>query len=111
MGLDYLIADTPTGTSDEHISTVQYLQKAASCPEALEVLVQADIFPTTGGGPQAMAEQYQVPYWGILPLDPNLLLSCEQGKVFVEEYPNSPAARALKGFCDRITSQLKVAEV
>ena len=181
MGLDYLIVDTPPGTSDEHISTVQYLQKAgavagailvttpeevsmadvrkelnfcqktkvpilgvvenmgtyttrldqlkfqnattgndctaellakfaASCPEAL-VLVQADIFPTTGGGPQAMAEQYQVPYWGILPLDPNLLLSCEQGKVFVEEYPNSPAARALKGFCDRITSQLKVAEV
>lgn len=181
-GLDYLIVDTPPGTSDEHISTVQYLQKAGavagailvttpeevsmadvrkemnfcqktkvpilgvvenmgtyttrlsrlkfqhattgqdctsellsklatSCPEALEVLVQADIFPTTGGGPQAMAEQYQVPYWGILPLDPDLLLSCEQGKVFVEEYPNSPAARALKGFCDRITSQLKVAEV
>jgi Mrp family chromosome partitioning ATPase len=27
-GLDYLIVDTPPGTSDEHISTVQYLQKA-----------------------------------------------------------------------------------
>ena len=182
-GLDYLIVDTPPGTSDEHISTVQYLQKAGavagavlvttpeevsmadvrkelnfcqktkvpilgvvenmgtftqplsqlkfqnattgvdctseiltklatSCPEILEnILVQADIFPTTGGGPRAMAEQYQVPYWGVLPLDPNLLLSCEQGKVFVEEYPNSSAARALKGFCERITSQLKVDEV
>ncbi len=179
-GLDYLIVDTPPGTSDEHISTVQYLQKAGavagavlvttpeeismadvrkelnfcqktkvpilglienmgtyttqlsnlkfikegsdcteeilaklqeSCPEALEVMVSADIFPTTGGGPKAMAEQYEVPYWGILPLDPNLLVSCEQGKVFVEEYPNSPAAKALTGFCERITSQLKVDEV
>ncbi len=54
-----------------------------------------------------MAEQYQVPHWGILPLlDPILLLTCEQGKLFVEEYPNTPAPRALKGFCDRNTSQL-----
>ena len=29
-GLDYLIIDTPPGTSDEHISIVQYLQKALS---------------------------------------------------------------------------------
>ena len=29
-GLDYLIIDTPPGTSDEHISTVQLLQKAAA---------------------------------------------------------------------------------
>ena len=29
-GLDYLIIDTPPGTSDEHISTVQYIQQAIS---------------------------------------------------------------------------------
>lgn len=180
-GLDYLIVDTPPGTSDEHISTVQYLQKAgavagailvttpeeismadvrkelnfcqktkvpilgvvenmgkyttpisnlkfqdpdgndctneilaklqASCPEVLETMAIADIFPTTGGGPKAMADHYQVPYWGLLPLDPNLLASCEQGKVFVEEFPNSPAAKSLKHFCEQITSQLKVDEV
>ena len=180
-GLDYLIVDTPPGTSDEHISTVQYLQKAGavagavlvttpeeismadvrkemnfcqktkvpimgivenmgkytttlsnltfqgadgadctedllkklkeSCPEALEAIVSADIFPTTGGGPKAMAAQYEVPYWGCLPLDPNLLTTCEQGKVFVEEYPNSPAAKSLKHFCEQITSKLKVDEV
>lgn len=180
-GLDYLIVDTPPGTSDEHISTVQYLQKAgtiagavlvttpeeismadvrkelnfcqktkvpilgvvenmgkytttlsnltfegpdgkdctaellaklqASCPEALEAMVTADIFPTTGGGPKAMAEHYDVPYWGVLPLDPNLLASCEKGKVFVEEFPNSPAAKSLKHFCEQITTKLKVDEV
>jgi Mrp family chromosome partitioning ATPase len=30
QGLDYLLIDTPPGTSDEHISTVQYLQGALS---------------------------------------------------------------------------------
>lgn len=32
-GLDYLIIDTPPGTSDEHISTVQYLQGALGIGE------------------------------------------------------------------------------
>jgi Mrp family chromosome partitioning ATPase len=36
-GLDYLIVDTPPGTSDEHISTVQYLQKAGSISGAVVV--------------------------------------------------------------------------
>lgn len=180
-GLDYLIVDTPPGTSDEHISTVQYLQKAgavsgavlvttpeeismadvrkelnfcqktkvpilglienmgeytttmqnltfkgvdgndctadilaklkATCPEVLESIVSANIFPATGGGPKAMAEQYQIPYWGILPMDPNLLTACEQGKAFVEEQPNSIAAKALNHFGEQITSKLKVEEV
>jgi Mrp family chromosome partitioning ATPase len=180
-GLDYLIVDTPPGTSDEHISTVQYLQKAGAvsgavlvttpeeismadvrkelnfcqktkvpvlglienmgkytttldtlqfqnsdgadvtkdilekiktaCPEVLETTVSANIFPATGGGPKVMAEQYQVPYWGELPMDPKLLECCEQGKTFVDEYPSNMAAKALKNFCERITSQLKVDEV
>lgn len=187
-GLDYLIVDTPPGTSDEHISTVQYLQKAASgaatgaisgavlvttpeemsmadvrkeinfcqktkvpilgvvenmgkytteisklqfhsksngqdctqeiltklqtlCPELLEMNVSANVFPATGGGPKAMAEQYQIPYWGILPLDPNVLAACEKGKAFVEEFPSSPAAKSLIQFCHQITSHLKVEEV
>ena len=180
-GLDYLIVDTPPGTSDEHISTVQYLQKAgavsgavlvttpeeismadvrkelnfcqktkvpvlglvenmgeytttlqdltfkgvdgmdctaeilaklqAACPEALESIVTANIFPATGGGPKAMAEQYKIPYWGILPMDPNLLTACEQGKAFVEEHPKSLAAKALNRFGEQITSTLKVEEV
>jgi Mrp family chromosome partitioning ATPase len=36
-GLDYLIVDTPPGTTDEHISTVQYLQKAGSISGAIVV--------------------------------------------------------------------------
>ena len=180
-GLDYLIVDTPPGTSDEHISTVQYLEKAGAvsgavlvttpeeismadvrkelnfcqktkvpilglvenmgqytttidklkfknvdgkdltqeiteklkgvCPEILEAIVTADIFPASGGGPKAMAEHYQVPYWGILPMDPNLLECCEKGRTFVDEHPDSMTAKALKHFCQEITSKLKVDEV
>ena len=184
--MDYLIVDTPPGTSDEHISTVQYLQKAGGdvisgavlvttpeeismadvrkelnfcqktkvpviglienmgkytttidtlqflnkddgtdktteilsklkqvCPEifADQTIVTANIFPATGGGPKSMAQQYNVPYWGILPMDPNLLECCEHGKTFVDEYPDALASKALKEFCTKITSQLKVDEV
>ncbi|KAL3923881.1 MAG: hypothetical protein SGILL_001391 [Bacillariaceae sp.] len=183
-GLDYLIVDTPPGTSDEHISTVQYLQKAGpatvsgailvttpeevsmadvrkelnfcqktkvpilgvvenmgnyttslsklkflskdgqtdctgdilqqlkeACPQVLESLVMAEIYPPSGGGPKAMAEQFQVPYWGVLPMDPDLLKACEQGKAFVDACPDSLAAKALKDFCKKITTGLPVEEV
>ncbi|KAG7374001.1 ParA family protein [Nitzschia inconspicua] len=183
-GLDYMIVDTPPGTSDEHISTVQYLQKAGpstisgailvttpeevsmadvrkelnfcqktnvpilgvvenmgqyittlpklrflspdgktdctddilkqlqeSCPQILSTLVTATIYPPTGGGPKAMAEQYQVPYWGVLPMDPDLLQACESGKAFVEACPDSMAAKALQGFCKNITTKLPVEEI
>mmetsp|Transcript_23164 Transcript_23164/g.40752 ORF Transcript_23164/g.40752 Transcript_23164/m.40752 type:complete len:370 (-) Transcript_23164:84-1193(-) len=181
-GLDYLIIDTPPGTSDEHISTVQYLQKAnavsgailvttpeevsladvrkelnfcqktkvpilgvvenmgqytttlsklkflspdgkddctsqileqlkASCPQILDTLVEATIYPPSGGGPKAMAEQYQVPYWGVLPMDPDLMQACEAGKPFVEEFPTTMAAKALQRFCKTITTQLPVEEM
>lgn len=36
-GLDYLIIDTPPGTSDEHISTVQFLQQAGQVTGAIIV--------------------------------------------------------------------------
>jgi Mrp family chromosome partitioning ATPase len=179
-GLDYLIIDTPPGTSDEHISTVQYLQKAGDvsgavlvttpeeismadvrkelnfcqktkvpilglvenmgeytttlqslkykkdgkdctteiieklqtlCPEVLETMVSANIFPASGGGPKAMAEQYQIPYWGILPMDPELLRCCEEGTSFVEAHPSRQAAKSLNHFCEQITTHLKVDEV
>ncbi|KAL3939524.1 MAG: hypothetical protein SGBAC_005774 [Bacillariaceae sp.] len=182
-GLDYLIVDTPPGTSDEHISTVQYLQQAKAvsgaiiittpeevsladvrkeinfcektkipimglvenmgelelpltklqfqskndksditaqlmavleqnCPDLLaDANVKLNLFPPSNGGPKAMAEQFKIPYWGIVPMDPQLLEACENGKTFVEECPESTAAKALTGFCQTITKNLKVEEV
>lgn len=181
-GLDYLIVDTPPGTSDEHISTVQYLQKAGSvsgavvvttpeevsladvrkelnfcrktavpvlgvienmgsftcnleqlnyvnrdgvdctntvleilrekCPEALECVAKMQLFAgvsaTGGDGAEQMATDHGVPFWGRLPLDPDLLKACEQGKPFVEARASAPAARAIEDFCHRITEVLPV---
>lgn len=184
-GLDYLIIDTPPGTSDEHISTVQYLQQAKAvsgavivttpeevsladvrkeinfcrktkvpilglvenmgelrvplgdlrleskrdgsdatqrllevlrehCPDLLsDADVKIGLFPppSGGGGPKAMSDHFGIPYWGTLPMDPQLLEACEQGKTFVDVCPNNAAARALMEFCETITKELQVEEV
>lgn len=179
-GLDYLIIDTPPGTSDEHISTVQFLQKAQAvsgavvittpeevsmadvrkelnfcqktkvpvlgvvenmstydcrvrdmaflkkdgtvvtesvmatlkerCPEVLDLLASSTIFAKSGAGPKGMAEQYGVPYWGTLPLDPKLLACCEEGQCFVENHSDSLAGKALNGFVDKLVAALPVEE-
>lgn len=181
--MDYLLIDTPPGTSDEHISTVQYLQQAkavsgaviVTTPEEvsladvrkeinfcrktkipilglvenmgelslpltglklesrldgsdvtsqlLEVLrthrpdlladadVKINLFPPSNGGPEAMSDHFGIPYWGILPMDPQLLEACEQGKTFVDVCPDNAAARALTEFCETITKELQVEEV
>lgn len=180
-GLDYLIVDTPPGTSDEHISTVNYLQKAAAvsgavvittpeevsmadvrkelnfcqktkvpvlgivenmatyqtklselnflgaegkdttaevmatlkdkCPEVLDMMISADVFPASGAGPKGMAEQYGVQYWGTLPLDSDLLKCCETGKSFVDAHPENMASKSINGFVDRLVKALPVDEV
>uniref|UniRef100_A0A7S2VZM6 Cytosolic Fe-S cluster assembly factor NUBP1 homolog n=1 Tax=Eucampia antarctica TaxID=49252 RepID=A0A7S2VZM6_9STRA len=178
-GLDYLIIDTPPGTSDEHISTVQFLQRALDvnlggaivvstpeevsmadvrkelnfctktslpvlgivenmagfktplkslnfqsnnngldctqdvleklqlhCPELLDVVVCADIFPASGKGPRGMAEKFNVPFLGSLPLDPNLLQACEAGKCFVQSFPDSAAVAPLNNLVDKLVEAL-----
>jgi Mrp family chromosome partitioning ATPase len=47
-GLDYLIIDTPPGTSDEHISTVQYLQKAQGIDGAILVTTPEEMSMADG---------------------------------------------------------------
>ncbi|KAL3802406.1 hypothetical protein HJC23_007231 [Cyclotella cryptica] len=199
-GLDYLIVDTPPGTSDEHISIVQFLNDARpmlsaqgasgasgaivvttpeevsmadvrkelnfckktkvpvlgvvenmsglqmrladlkfmkdgtakngsnessesedctqqvlsilkeKCPEVLSMMVATDVFPSSGLGPKGMASQYNVPYLGKLPLDPNLLKACEEGVAFVEKYSSSPAVKPLNDIVDKLILALPVEE-
>ncbi|GKZ00139.1 hypothetical protein MPSEU_000967200 [Mayamaea pseudoterrestris] len=177
-GLDYLIIDTPPGTSDEHISTVQYLQRAnavagaivvttpeevsladvrkelnfctktnvkvlgivenmstyqtqlskcsfvnpegtdctdavlsklkETCPEMLDMIVNSDVFSTTHGGAEKMANDYGAPFWGTLPLDPDLLKACEDGKAFCELKKDAVAAKALVELARKLTVALPV---
>uniref|UniRef100_A0A8C7IU98 Nucleotide binding protein 1 (MinD homolog, E. coli) n=1 Tax=Oncorhynchus kisutch TaxID=8019 RepID=A0A8C7IU98_ONCKI len=64
--LDYLIVDTPPGTSDEHLSIVQYLSSAR---------IDGAVIITT---PQVTTAT----------------TSCDEGKSFLSEVPDSPAAAA-----------------
>uniref|UniRef100_A0A9J7Z7H6 NUBP iron-sulfur cluster assembly factor 1, cytosolic n=1 Tax=Cyprinus carpio carpio TaxID=630221 RepID=A0A9J7Z7H6_CYPCA len=167
--VDYLIVDTPPGTSDEHLSIVQYLSGAGidgaviiTTPQVLgsplllhfaatithekksssqqkqfwEVSLQdvrkeirfckkvkipiigvienmsgfvcpkckntSQIFPPTTGGAQRMCEELNLPLLGSVPLDPRIGRSCDEGKSFLTEVPDSPAAVAYQNIVQKI---------
>ncbi|KAJ8037543.1 Cytosolic Fe-S cluster assembly factor NUBP1-like [Holothuria leucospilota] len=94
--VDFLIIDTPPGTSDEHLSLVQYLQNA-NIDGAVVITTpqnESQIFPPTTGGVEQMADEMKVPFLGKLPLDPRIGKCCDEGTSFFEEFSDSPAAKA-----------------
>ena len=55
---------------------------------------ESQIFPPTTGGAEKMASDMGVPFLGRLPLDPRIAKCCDEGKSFLSEVPDSPAAKA-----------------
>ncbi|XP_030069082.1 cytosolic Fe-S cluster assembly factor NUBP2 [Microcaecilia unicolor] len=137
--LDFLIVDTPPGTSDEHISTVDALRTykpigaiLVTTPQAVsvgDVRRELTFCKKTGlrvigiienmsgfvcphcsectnifskGGGEELAKHAGVPFLGCVPLDPQLTQSLEQGKDFMQEFPQSAAFPAIS----RIVVQL-----
>ncbi|KAK3552750.1 hypothetical protein QTP86_022157, partial [Hemibagrus guttatus] len=147
--LDYLIVDTPPGTSDEHLSVVQYLSGAGidgavviTTPQ--EVSLQdvrkeirfcqkvklpiigvvenmsgfvcpkckanyhcrpentSQIFPPSTGGAERMCQELSLPLLGRVPLDPRIGRSCDEGKSFLNEVPDSPAAAVYRAIVQSI---------
>ena len=79
------------------------------CPHILDMVTTSSLFKGNDqNGAQTMATQYSVPYWGTLPLDSVLLKCCEEGKAFVDVCPESPVAKILTGFANRLTKALPV---
>ncbi|NP_001015835.1 cytosolic Fe-S cluster assembly factor nubp1 [Xenopus tropicalis] len=139
--VDYLIIDTPPGTSDEHLSVVQYLSVAGIdgaviittpqevslqdvrkeinfchkvklpiigvvenmsgfiCPKCKN---ESQIFPPTTGGAEKMCTDLNVSLLGKVPLDPNIGKSCDTGKSFFSEIPDSPATLSYRTIIQRI---------
>lgn len=131
--LDYLIIDTPPGTSDEHISVVNYLKQTnlpnidgavmVTTPQEvslMDVRKQIDfcrrtdirilgiienmskfvcpkcskdsiIFPSTSGGTQKMAADFNLDVLGSLPLNPLIGQYCDSGKSIFGP-PGSPSS-------------------
>src|SRR4030043_861710 len=55
---------------------------------------QTDIFK--GGGGRQMAEEFNVPFLGSIPIDPVMVSACDSGEPFIRFDNQSPAAQALK---------------
>lgn len=52
--------------------------------------------------PEKMANLFGVPYLGKLPMDPNMMYSCENGFSFLDKFPNSPATKPFSSIVDKV---------
>jgi hypothetical protein len=68
--------------SSDQVSSSSHGDSNGSIPTAAA-------FPNT---PRGMADRFGVPYLGKLPMDPNMMKACEEGKSFLEAYPGSVAS-------------------
>ncbi|KAJ5246466.1 hypothetical protein N7468_001449 [Penicillium chermesinum] len=114
--LDYLIVDTPPGTSDEHLSVNSLLKESGvdgavvvTTPQEVSLLdVRKEIdfcrkagikildFPCHNRRGRRLAKKMGIPFLGAVPLDPRVGMACDFGESFVENFPDSPASKAIK---------------
>jgi Flp pilus assembly CpaE family ATPase len=52
--------------------------------------------------PLKMATDFEIPYLGSIPMDPNMLAACESGLSFLEAHPGSAAAGAFRSIVEKI---------
>eukprot|EP00842_Homolaphlyctis_polyrhiza_P001779 jgi/Hompol1/2601/HPOL_006070-RA len=139
--LDYMLVDTPPGTSDEHLSIVQYLKETGIdgavivttpqeislqdvrkeinfcrkvgvpiigvvenmsgfvCPRCTK---ETRIFAPSTGGAAKMAKEMGVELIGSIPIDPRIGMSCDRGRSFLDEFPESPASQAYMKIVDAV---------
>lgn len=73
--------------SHDHVTTY--------CPDGLfsHLKNMSQIFPPTTGGAERMCSDLNLPLLGKVPLDPRIARSCDEGKSFLREVPDSPAAK------------------
>jgi predicted Fe-Mo cluster-binding NifX family protein len=67
------------------------------CPKCGE---QTDVFKSGGG--EIMARQMGVPFLGRIPIDPDVVRSCDSGKPFVFNYSKSQTAKAFESISSPI---------
>ena len=74
------------------------------CPELLITSIKVPLFsiPNAENTPAGMAKKFGVPFLGSLPMDANLMKSCERGESFTEHYPTSHASEAIMKIVDQI---------
>ena len=128
--LDFLLIDSPPGTSDEHLAVNTYLSQCdidgavvVSTPQAIALLdvrkeitfchrtkipvlglvqnmagfscsscgIKSRLFAPTTDSIQKVAADLTVPLLGDVPLDPDLMASCDIGEPYHINHPTSPS--------------------
>jgi len=145
--LDYLVVDTPPGTSDEHLSIVTYLKSTGidgaiivTTPQDVSLIdvrkeisfckkvgipiigvvenmsgficpkcsTKTEIFYPTSGGGEKMSKDMGVEFLGKIPLDPRIARACDEGKSYLDSYPESIGCIAFNTIFERILQNLKL---
>lgn len=143
--LDYLIVDTPPGTSDEHLSVNSFLKDSGvdgavvvTTPQEVSLLDvrkeidfcrkagirvlgivenmsgfvcpscrhESQIFKATTGGGRRLAQETGIPFLGAVPLDPRIGMACDYGESFFDNFPDSPACKALRDVVRRVGGEI-----
>ncbi|EGC36476.1 hypothetical protein DICPUDRAFT_91828 [Dictyostelium purpureum] len=136
---DYLVIDTPPGTSDEHLSIINSLKTCnpdgavlVTTPQDLSVdtvkkeidlcrelkvpiigIIEnlsgfvcpccdevTEIFKSDGG--RKLAEQYNIPFLGKIPIDTNLGQCAENGKCSICEFSETPGSKSIQSIIEKI---------
>jgi ATP-binding protein involved in chromosome partitioning len=58
------------------------------------------------GGGEKLASEYDVPFLGSVPLDPQVRVGGDQGRPVLVQAPESPAAKALVGVAQRVAARV-----
>ncbi len=68
---------------------------------------RTDIFGPSGEKVQKMCAEMNVDYLGSLPLDPDMLKCCEQGKSYTSSYPENLGAKMFKEFVQKVVNRIQ----
>lgn len=63
---------------------------------------ETQIFKPSSGGAAKMCQDMAVPFLGSVPLDPRIARSCDEGKFYLSEFPDSVATKAFNTVFDAI---------
>ena len=71
------------------------------CPNCKE---EIDLFKTGGG--EKIAAEMKIPFLGRIPLDPEMVICSDEGSAFVDNHPDSIAAKAFFKIADEWKNRL-----
>ncbi len=130
--LDYLVIDLPPGTGDAQLTLAQVLPlsgavvitqpmqvAAADALRGLKLFEKLDVpiigvienmsgeFFGTGAG-EKLATDYDTPYLGTVPLQPQVRIGGDNGEPIVVSHPDSEAAQAIKQVTKEVAARVSV---